>query len=478
LIKLTAIIGFLAASCLALPTNDAEAPQKSYQYETKTYDQRVDHFSFTNDETFKQQYLINTESWDKNNSGPIFFYTGNEGKIEAFAENSGFIWDIAPEFKAMVVFAEHRYYGKSKVGNQDKGDYGYLNSEQALADYAQFITHLKSEYGAEKSPVIAFGGSYGGMLAAWFRIKYPHICDGAIATSAPVNQFATDCHKPFQIITKDFADAVKGCDSRIRSSWTALDNVAKKPKGLDTLSTKFNMCDGKKLENVEDLKGYLNNMYFNLAMMDYPYPTSFMTPLPGNPINETCKNITSSTKTGDEDIVDSIASATTNIYLNGNCLDLSHEDDLGANLWGYQYCSEMYMPMCSDGVKDMFNVVKFDYDDYVKSCQKDWKVTPRPNMAEIMYGGDKLQGASNIVFSNGDLDPWSAGGILKDVNPSVVAIKVEGGAHHLDLRGHNEADPQSVIEARKIEKQHINKWIQEANKNGRATNVAAPQFYM
>lgn len=26
-----------------------------------------------------------------------------------FAQNTGFIWEIAPEFSAMVVFAEHRY---------------------------------------------------------------------------------------------------------------------------------------------------------------------------------------------------------------------------------------------------------------------------------------------------------------------------------------------------------------------------------
>ena len=44
---------------------------------------QVDHFSFANQDTYSQRYLINTTYW-KRGGGPIFFYTGNEGDIGWF----------------------------------------------------------------------------------------------------------------------------------------------------------------------------------------------------------------------------------------------------------------------------------------------------------------------------------------------------------------------------------------------------------
>lgn len=80
---------------------------QQYQYETRYFMQRLDHFSFSDQPKFPQRYLINTENWvGPQRLGPIFLYCGNEGDIEWFAANTGFVWEIAPRFGAMVVFPE------------------------------------------------------------------------------------------------------------------------------------------------------------------------------------------------------------------------------------------------------------------------------------------------------------------------------------------------------------------------------------
>ena len=131
--------------------------------EFKYFDQYIDHFNLgkDHDQKFKQRYIISDKYWPGKNN-PILFYSGNEGDIQLFCENTGFMWSIAEQFSALVVFAEHRYYGESfPFGNKsyDIPNIDYLTAEQTLADYAYFLTELKSTIpGAEKSPVITFGG--------------------------------------------------------------------------------------------------------------------------------------------------------------------------------------------------------------------------------------------------------------------------------------------------------------------------------
>jgi len=58
-----------------------------------------------------------------------------------------------------------------------------------MTDYVEMIKYIYDKYNLKYSPVYAVGGSYGGMLAAWLRMKYPITFDGALASSAPILHF-------------------------------------------------------------------------------------------------------------------------------------------------------------------------------------------------------------------------------------------------------------------------------------------------
>ena len=71
--------------------------------------------------------------------------------------------------------------------------------------------------------------------------------------------------------------------------------------------------------------------------------------------------------------------------------------------------------------------------------------------------------ASNIVFSNGEYDPWRAGGVTVNLTDrDIVSVEVAEGGHHLDLMWSNPADPQSVVDVRALELAYVSKWEQEA----------------
>ncbi len=55
----------------------------------------------------------------------------------------------------------------------DRKNLNMLTVEQAMLDYVELIKMIKETKGLENRAVIVGGGSYGGMLAAWLRMKYP-----------------------------------------------------------------------------------------------------------------------------------------------------------------------------------------------------------------------------------------------------------------------------------------------------------------
>uniref|UniRef100_A0A5B6ZVA8 Putative lysosomal Pro-X carboxypeptidase-like n=1 Tax=Davidia involucrata TaxID=16924 RepID=A0A5B6ZVA8_DAVIN len=447
-------------------------------YQTKYFTQILDHFNYNPQsyQTFQHRYLINDTYWGgAKKNAPIFVYMGNEGDIEWFAQNTGFMFETAPHFSALLVFIEHRFYGKSipfggdkDVAYKNASTIGYLSSAQALADYATLIIDLKKNLSATDSPIVVFGGSYGGMLAAWFRLKYPHVTIGALSSSSPILYFEniTSQFSFYNTVTQDFRSESENCYKVIKGSWQQIEDTANQPGGLEILRKSFRIC--KNYIDTGSLESWLETAYIYTAMTDYPTPSNFLNHLPAYPVKQMCKAIDD--PTAENDTFAKLYGAA-NIYYNftgkATCFDLNDDSDQhGLDGWTWQACTEMVMPDSGNNEESMFPASEWNYNDEARYCKQNFKIEPRPNWITTEFGGHDIERVlkrfgSNIIFFNGLRDPWSSGGVLKSISKSIVAIVAKEGAHHVDLRFSTSEDPEWLRDVRRREVNIITKWISQ-----------------
>ena len=155
------------------------------------------------------------------------------------------------------IFAlEHRYYGNSypEFNNGSsavsKENLVYLSSRQALMDVANFVQYTKKEYGlGDNVKFVTFGGSYPGMLAAWSRLKFPHLIYGAVSNSAPV-QVVLDFYAYNDVVATALQNPMVGgseeCYNIVQHGHQEIRHMLEKDtdEARKNLADKFNICGG------------------------------------------------------------------------------------------------------------------------------------------------------------------------------------------------------------------------------------------
>ena len=446
----------------------------------------------------------------------LFVYFGNEADVELYLNNTGLMWENAGEFHADLLFIEHRFYGKStpELGLTDALSLKYLSTEQALADFAQVIDFVqRREYGAPRAvPAIGFGGSYGGMLGVFFKYKYGASIDGVIAASAPIFTYVDEDYDEYgfaRIVTEDARKASLECVETARASWEAM--LETPPSELGRLAGQLRWCNPAALETKEDVRravDWLSSAWDMLAMGNYPWPSSYITgneasPLPAWPVRAACDRLLARRGHGDkeedeedeekeeeeeENIIDAMVAAV-GVFHNASGVVECYSDPDGFDgldgLWDYQYCvGDGFMPMGRNGKTDMFYDSAFSLIDETARCNATWGVVPDLSRGIVAFGGREiLHHIENVVFSNGDLDPWTSGGVLPEHIPhhlrrerDLSAVFIEGGAHHLDLFFSHDDDPTSVVDARTHERGKIRKWIDEFYSDALVGDISASVY--
>lgn len=468
--------------CVAIRTVQADCgllPSPGVANCTEMYfTQYVDHFSW-NTSTYQERYFMYDHYYRP--GGPIFFYTGNEADVEVFANCTGLMWENAESVGALLVFAEHRYFGKSLPcpgGFMECGD--FLSTDQAMADYATLISALRKQFN-ESSATIVFGGSYGGMLAAWMRMRYPALVDGAIASSAPIGCLSPKYVKEsyWAVVTNDatsFGGAAPECSANVNQAFKDVFDFMETDTGRGVLSSIFNLCSPLGPNDGEAFANFIQGGFDSMAMGNYPFSTYYISgtpshPAPAWPMRVACAYMAenASSAVGRLTNLYNAISVVDNITQDVVCYNTSGlNPSVYSPIWDFMVCTEDIINeqpyfAATGWPNDMFwKQPVYNHSRMDAHCSSTFDRTPRYGVLNDALGIDNIPASSNIVFANGLLDPWHSGGILTNISESLIALIIPDGAHHLDLFFSTPEDPQSVRDVRASQLHYMKIWIAEA----------------
>lgn len=442
------------------------------------FTQRLTHFNDANKATWQQRYWYNSTFWKP--GGPVFIMIGGEGEANPMWMVEGTWIKYAQEFGAFTFMLEHRFYGHSHpTVDMSVENLQFLNSEQALADLAAFVQAMNIKFKLTDCKWICFGGSYPGSLSAWFRLKFPHLVAGAVATSAPV--FAELNFKSYlDVVTASLQTTSYGktCTDSIAGATEKIQSMVTSDEGRQQLSKIFRLCDPLS-DNNDDISNFAQSAAGNfMGVVQYNKDNRKFEGAVGTnvTIDVLCKIMSN-------DSIDEISryAQVNSLMLDTygeKCLDVNYADmieDLrktswsssaaeGGRQWTYQTCTEFGFYQTSDSTKQPFGNL-FPLKVSIKQCMDIFG--PLFNETEIMsgvsstntnYGGLKIAG-TKIVFPNGSIDPWHALGITSDVTSEEQAIFIEGTAHCANMYPEASTDPPQLTQARMKIKDHISSWL-------------------
>lgn len=411
--------------------------------------------------TFTQRYWYNP-AFRTGPGSPVLFYLCGESECSASYGNA--LNDSARTLGASIVVLEHRYYGASvPFGQPDVAQMQHLTIHNALEDAAAFERYAVATHDLG-GKWIAAGGSYPGMLAAFYRLKHPELVAGAWASSAPIAmkllfpEFDTIASRTLgpecamltrqaqAQIDKAFAEpAAKKTiiesfygpqDDAFIASMTSPLRLQLWVRGIATRAAQYGkqqaLCSSLAQHETDPLTGFFE--YTSPTLADDPAP-----PDAGAPITAETPELRAG---GDiappamPDVVDPVDAPASPAPLPA---------------WTYQTCREVGFFLVASADRTQ-SITPSGYDEayFASTCQKTFGIQPDIAATRATYLDPIMAGkASNIFFVNGSDDPWSTISPLDPSNapPGTDVFVVRNGSHCADLANLVPGMPAGIYEA-------------------------------
>uniref|UniRef100_A0A3Q1F4D9 Serine protease 59, putative n=1 Tax=Acanthochromis polyacanthus TaxID=80966 RepID=A0A3Q1F4D9_9TELE len=425
--------------------NQVQDNKQGDLFEEQWFIQKLDHFNGADSRVWKQRYFVSDAFYKA--GGPVFLMIGGEGPAAPAWMQYGTWITYAEKLGALCLLLEHRFYGKSHpTADLSTANLHFLSSRQALADLAHFRTVIAEARGLANRKWVAFGGSYPGSLAAWFRLKYPHLVHAAVATSAPVHA-KVNFPEYLEVVWRSLASENAECPVLVKKASDILVERLKDPRTYDNITKDFNLCS--KLQNLTEMDSayFLETLAGNfMEVVQYNEDNRGFEGAIGNNITiKVLCSVMSDVSLGDPYARYAAVARLMMDTFSIKCLNISFSTYVremtntswdgpaagGGRQWVYQTCSEFGFYQSTDSPNQPFTGFPLAYQ--VKQCALFYNISAE-QLAEAVaqtneyYGGYDIR-SSRIVFPNGSIDPWHALGITQDISPDLPAVFIKGTAH-------------------------------------------------